>query len=183
MSVPEAAADLEHLAVGTGIERIDDGIEHLPVDEEVLAEAGVAAEADAAGHGGERPGVGEVEGLASALGDVRRQARARDRGWAAVSPRTRWAVRVVAARTSSTVAPRRRATAAAVIATRSGRFGLPRSGTGLRNGESVSTTKPSSATVARRFLDGIAAREGDDARERRDETALGATPARTPRHR
>ena len=168
----EPAADLEHLAVGTRVERLDDGVQHVAIDEEVLAEARVPAEPDAPRHGRERPGIGQVERMACALG-ARVLRHALPAARAVAIPSTRWAVRVVAARTSSTVSPRRRATAAAVMATRSGRFGLPRSGTGLRNGESVSTTKPSSRDRARRVLDALGARKRDDARERGDETSVG----------
>ena len=57
----QSAADLEDRTRLRGIESVDDGVEHVPVDEEVLAEPRVTAQADPARHRGDRAGVGQVD--------------------------------------------------------------------------------------------------------------------------
>ena len=105
VSVPSPQPISSTSLSGPGSERVDDGIQHVAIDEEMLAEAGVATEPDAVGHCRERPGIGEVERLAGALG-ARVLSHAAMAVAAVAIPSTRWAVRVVTARTSATEALR-----------------------------------------------------------------------------
>ena len=120
---PAGGPDLEDDVLGADRRLVDDGAQDVLVDQVVLAVALERVRARGA----------------TAVARARPSAGGAHVSRTSASPKTRRALAVVSAASSSAGTPRTSATSAAVCATQAGTLLLPRLGTGVRNGASVST--------------------------------------------